>query len=698
MSLVGQKLGEYEIIEEIGRGGMADVYRAYQPSLNRYVAIKVLPPEYARDRAFVERFLREASTAARLEHPNIVPIYEAGEQTGVYYTVMRHLEVKTLKELIEREGALPLPRVRTIAAQLAEALDYAHSQGVIHRDIKPSNIFIGKNDHVTLADFGIARAAEATRLTRSGTLLGTPEYMSPEQAKGGEIDWRTDIYSLGIVAYQMLTGRLPFEASTPHGVLHAQIYEPPPSPRTMNPSMPLSVDKVVRRALTKNINERYQSAGELAQALGGATGTSARRLTIPRRQGSHPLPRAVAMPVALALLVAVAVIAGAGVVSVRGCGRASDMSTVTATSLQEFASMSTAKDAPPDGSTRTSTHATSPRPICTAAKTATTTPTPTATSTRTPTPAPKPRSTATSTLPPEMPSAGATLYVVNRSGNLVSILQAADAAIVDDIRVGNWPQGISATPDGARIYVCNTGSHSVSVVDVASSSVIDTIPVGDDPVTAASSPDGHRLYVVNHMSSSASVVDTSSNSVIATISDVRYPWGVAASPDGTRIAITEYGQGYLSIYDSSSLSVVARVQVGRNPEGVIYHPDGSRIYVANLMSNSVSVIDTGTNTVIADIPVGRGPVQFTFNADASRLYVANNYSANATEINVDATRAIRFLPADAGPIDVEIVGSYLYISNHDADTISVVDLNSGAKVQTLSGFGSPHSMVSLCQQ
>jgi serine/threonine protein kinase len=317
MSLLGEQLGEYEIVQEIGRGGMADVYLAYQHSLDRSVAIKVLPPEYARDSAFVDRFLREARTAAGLEHPHIVPIYEADQQAGLYYIVMRYLEGETLKELIERQGPLPLPRVLRIVGQLAEALDYAHSQDVTHRDVKPSNIFTGQNDHVTLADFGIARAGEATRLTRTGTLLGTPEYMSPEQAKGGEIDWRTDIYSLGITVYEMLTGRVPFRASTPHGVLHAQIYEQAPAPRTLNPALPLGVDRALARALAKQPDERYSSAMQFARALSGQ-GNDAKEPAVSLQPHARLRTKALAATLGLVCVAIVAVLGVSALAGLRG--------------------------------------------------------------------------------------------------------------------------------------------------------------------------------------------------------------------------------------------------------------------------------------------------------------------------------------------------------------------------------------------
>jgi hypothetical protein len=264
--LIGRMLGNYQIIEEIGRGGMAIVYRAVQPSLQRYVAIKVLPPQFTFDTTFVQRFQREAVAAGRLKHPNIVTIYDVGEQDGIYYIVMEYLEGVALAELIRQQGALPLQRVAHIAQQVASALDYAHSQGFIHRDIKPSNVIVGPGDHATLTDFGIVKAVEGTTITRTGMMIGTPQYMSPEQIQGHEIDYRADIYSLGIVCYQMLTGRAPFGGETP-AILHAHAYEPPPPIRSLRSDLPAEVETAIGKALAKEPGARYTSTMQLAQAL-----------------------------------------------------------------------------------------------------------------------------------------------------------------------------------------------------------------------------------------------------------------------------------------------------------------------------------------------------------------------------------------------------------------------------------------------
>ena len=266
-NLIGKTLGQYQIIEEIGRGGMAVVYKAYQPSLNRHVAIKVLPPQLTFDTTFVRRFQQEARSAAKLGHPNIVTVHDVGEEEGIRYIVMQLLEGEPLNQVIRREGQMGLERVVGIVAQVASALDYAHAQGFVHRDVKPSNIIVGRDGHATLTDFGIAKAADGTKLTRTGTVMGTPEYMSPEQAKGEAVGSATDVYSLGIVVYEMLAGRVPFKAESTLAVLHKQAYERAAPVRRHAPHLPGGVDGVLAKTLAKNPAERFSSAGGLAGAL-----------------------------------------------------------------------------------------------------------------------------------------------------------------------------------------------------------------------------------------------------------------------------------------------------------------------------------------------------------------------------------------------------------------------------------------------
>ena len=289
----GRVLGRYQIVEELGRGGMGVVYRAYQPSLNRHVAIKVLPPQLVFDQQSVDRFRREARAAAGLRHPNIVVIYDVGQEQGIHFIAMEYLEGRTLKEVIEEEGRLHPQRASQIVEQVAAALDYAHQRGLVHRDVKPANIFVGPGDHVTLTDFGIARAAfETQQLTRQGVLMGTPEYMAPEQASGGEVDERTDLYALGVVLYQMLTGSVPHQGRTPHAVLHSVIYEAPPSPRQVNPNLSTALEGVILKAIAKQPEQRFQRGADLVRALRRAVEGGARDALAP------PAPRRAPMPAA----------------------------------------------------------------------------------------------------------------------------------------------------------------------------------------------------------------------------------------------------------------------------------------------------------------------------------------------------------------------------------------------------------------
>jgi serine/threonine protein kinase len=324
VDLTGKTLGTYQIMEELGRGGMAVVYRAYQSSLNRYVAIKVLPPQLAFDRQFVERFFREARAAASLRHPNIVVIHDVAEQDGLYYIVMEYLEGQTLKEIIEQAGALPPGRAVRILDQVAAALDHAHQRGFVHRDVKPANIFVAEGDRVTLTDFGIAKAlSEAEQLTRTGSLVGTPEYMSPEQAEGGRVDHRTDLYALGIVLYQMLTGRVPFKGNTPSSTLYAIVHKPAPAPREINPTLPTAVEAVVLRALAKRPDDRFQQGAEMVRDLRNALAGRARAAMPPpaqARTSAGPRRRSPVIWIVAALAVVLMLIVGALALLLAGGG------------------------------------------------------------------------------------------------------------------------------------------------------------------------------------------------------------------------------------------------------------------------------------------------------------------------------------------------------------------------------------------
>ena len=264
-SLIGQRLGKYEIIELLGQGGMATVYKGYQPDIDRFVAVKVLPPHPGQDAQFMERFRLEARTIAQLQHPHILPMHDYGNDHNILYLVMAYVGGGSLKDRIS-EGPMPLSEVEVMLRQISSALDYAHRRGVVHRDIKPDNILLDSEGHVMLADFGIAKILEGeTGLTTTGGVLGTPAYMSPEQGQGLPVTHQADIYSLGVIVFEMLTGRAPFSADTPMQVVLKHITEPVPNILQEVEDLPPALEPVMRRVLAKNPEERYSSAMDFAQ-------------------------------------------------------------------------------------------------------------------------------------------------------------------------------------------------------------------------------------------------------------------------------------------------------------------------------------------------------------------------------------------------------------------------------------------------
>lgn len=277
--LTGRTLGNYRIVARIGRGGMATVYQAYQPALERYVAIKVLHRQLAEDDPqFVKRFQREAKAVASLRHPNIVQVFDFGVDDEVPYMVMEYVAGRTLKTelnaLADRDEVMSLDELGDTFQAVASALTYAHGRGMVHRDIKPANVMLATKGDVILMDFGVARIVGATQYTATGAVVGTPAYLSPEQGKGERGDERSDIYAMGVVLYEMTTGRVPFDADTPLAVIFKHISDPLPLPRYVNPRVPEEVEGVILKAMAKEPDERYQTVEEMARALASAIAVS----------------------------------------------------------------------------------------------------------------------------------------------------------------------------------------------------------------------------------------------------------------------------------------------------------------------------------------------------------------------------------------------------------------------------------------
>ncbi len=288
--VIGENIGPYRLVEQLGQGGMATVFKAYHPALDRYVAIKALHPALTNEPNFLARFQREAQVVGRLEHPNIVPIYDYSEHEGRPYLVMKFIEGETLKARLKR-GPLDKTELAKVVDSIGAALGYAHAQGVLHRDVKPSNVLLASDGRIYLADFGLARMAEAGESTiSSDVMLGTPQYISPEQASGRrDLDNGTDIYSFGILLYELLVGKVPYIADTPYSIIHDHIYAPLPLPRSIKPEIPEAVERILLRALAKDRADRFPDIAALLDAWHQAFLEPAEAMALP--------PAVVAAPV-----------------------------------------------------------------------------------------------------------------------------------------------------------------------------------------------------------------------------------------------------------------------------------------------------------------------------------------------------------------------------------------------------------------
>jgi serine/threonine-protein kinase len=272
--MIGRMVGNYKVFELIGEGGMGAVYQGIDIMLEREVAIKMLRPELARDPNLVERFRSEAITLARLNHPNIATLYSFLRERDDFFMVMEFVRGVTLDEKIRREGAMPVAHAAHLFCQALEGIDHAHQMGIVHRDIKPANMMLTGNGSMKVMDFGIARVLGTSRMTRTGHLIGTVEYMSPEQVRGEETDARSDIYSLGMLLYEMLTGRLPFNATSDYELMRSQIEEAPRPPTQFAPHIPIEVERAIMRALAKRTDARFQTAGQFRSALLQSSGAA----------------------------------------------------------------------------------------------------------------------------------------------------------------------------------------------------------------------------------------------------------------------------------------------------------------------------------------------------------------------------------------------------------------------------------------
>jgi YVTN family beta-propeller protein len=558
----GTTVAGYTVETLIGRGGMGAVYRASEEGLGRKVALKVIAPELAQDERFRERFLRESRIAASLDHPHVIPIYQAGEDRGLLFLAMRYVEGTDLARVVAEDGALEPKRAVDLLSQVAEALDAAHEKGLVHRDVKPSNVLIAKaagREHCYLGDFGLTkRTGSLSGVTAAGEIVGTLEYVAPEQITGDPLDERSDVYSLGCVLYECLTGQAPFPRATDVALLWAHVHEEPTPPSKARPELPKELDTVLARALAKEPGRRYRSAGELVAATRSAL-----------RLGDVPVSAATRSSTRIGIAIAIAVLAiaaiGAFVFTRDSGGLSTAPNSVVA--LDESGAIAATV---PAGA----------RPVALA-------------------------------------SAGGALWVANLDDQNVTRIDVSSRRAVRTIPIGEAPTALAATR--SAVWVTD-GAGAVSKIDPRYDRLTFTRPLAASgsffggtvrPTLAAFG----SIWVVDP-DGFVSRIDRRSGRKTGSVGVGNLPSAIAAGAGS--VWVTNSSDGTVTRIDSTTL-VPKTIPVGHSPSGVAVNAAGA--WIANAGDNTVVRVDTGTNAVTGTTPVGDGPTAVF--ATPTALWVAN---------------------------------------------------------------------------
>jgi serine/threonine-protein kinase len=640
---IGSVFAGYRLEGVAGEGGMGRVYRATQMALNRQVALKLIVPELADEPAFRARFERESQLAASIDHPNVIPVYEAGEAEGRLFIAMRWVKGTDLRSVILSEGRLDPDRAVAIVEQVAAALDAAHSEGLVHRDVKPANVMLTAThgqEHAYLTDFGLTkRTASNTALTRTGHFVGTPDYMPPEQIKGEGADARADVYALGCLLFHALTGRAPFERDNEVAKMYAHLHDPPPSAAATLPGTPLALDAVIARALAKEAGERYPSAGDLGRAARAAlTGA------IPS-QPERSLATGLAAP------------------------HATDADRTAASPGPP----PTAPGAPPGTAATPPPTAPGAPPTAPAAAP---TPPPTAPGTA-PEPAPTPPPTApagappaASPPPPAAPSAPSPARPSERPRR-----RALPVALVVLLVLGVAAGGLAAAGVFSGDDEQEPAPAGGGAEDGADSAptVAATIKAGDGPDGIAVA--GDTVWVSNSRGNALTRLDTERNRAFGDPVPVgRNPDEVAVADGVVWVANTDDGT-VTRLEADPEPGASTPITVGAGPEGLSLGEQ--LLWVTNGNSDSVSRIDRGGAGTVGDpIPVGNKPIGIYVGEDT--VWVTNSFSRTVSRID----------PSDAEPIgEPVLVGKniravtegfgFAWVSSVDEDKVFRLDLGSG---------------------
>lgn len=654
-----ERFGPYRLEELIGRGGMGEVYCAYDTVKDREVAIKRLPSQLAADAQFRARFRRECTVAARLTDPHIVPIHDYGEINGQLFIDMRLIRGVDLTALIGAHSPLELARAVDLVGQAAGALASAHAAGLVHRDVKPSNMLVSGAEHgedfVHLVDFGIARTNTATSLTATGATVGTLEYMAPERLTKGTCDHRADIYSLGCVLYQTLTGKPPFPTNDPVALMYAHVHAPPPTPSSTRPDVPPDLDRVVATAMAKDPDRRYPTALDLARAARAALPSAppakprTRPLMVPpaahpgRPPGSLPVrgtpPTSPTRPgrrrKRRGFLILSGIIAVLGVGVVVGIGLSPPTPSVAPT-----------PSGPPQGTAIPVTRLATNVVVTADAKTAYVPVTSAGNSgidvvdtasravTRT---IPLSHYVNSIALTPD----GRHAYLVFPNFGLV-VLDTA-TGLVTPIPVEGVPVAVAVSPNGRFVAVTGIGllgpyGNGVAWIDTATNTVTSAIPLPSTPGTVAIAPDSAHLYVA--VADSVVVIDVAAekqSGYVALDAEARH---FAITPEGKRLFVVKASppdaRGSVDVIDTASNQITDTVSVDSLAHGVATTPDGRYAYVTT--GNALTRIDTDTDTASKATKLNPTCLadQVAVSPDDKRIYISCGYPANILVLDVGA--------------------------------------------------------------
>lgn len=592
---IGTTLLGYRIEALLGRGGMGIVYRAYDPRLKRNIALKLIAPELSGDGDFRERFLAETELAASLEHPNVIPIHDAGEVDGQLYLAMRYVEGMELKTLLQKEGPLHPGRALALCAQIAAALDAAHACGLVHRDVKPSNVLLDLHEHIYLADFGLTRRlADQGVPAGLGLSLGTPAYVSPEQVEGGEVDGRADLYALGCLLYECLTGEVPFSLDSELAVLWAHVQEEAPKASERNPALPEAIDAVVAKALAKEPDERYASCVELVEAARDALGL--REVVIVR-------DRRPTLLAATGLLLAVAAALAAFFLS-RGDGGPAKPSTKPTLALKA--------DALQRIDPKTNELAATLR---------------------------------LGSDPTGVAVGDGAVWTIHLDDNRISEIDPHTNAVV---ATGSAPGPKAIGTGAASVWVVNGDGRTVTQVDQRSGAQVHVVAVpGSTELLAFGSG---SVWVASPLTGIVARINPGSSTVSGSIhvparrgalKEIAVGEG-ALWISSNDIVADQYGVFRI---DPASGKLVAKIRLRLGAQGVA--AGEGAVWVANPLGDTVSQIDPSTNRVVRTIRIGKDPIAVA--AGEGAVWVTNYMDGTVSRIDPERGRVVATIRVGPNP-------------------------------------------------